>query len=80
MLLGFSLGAIYWTIKDWRNDLIEGRRMLRWLFVGLLGLIIFLVVISENFLGLTDRSYMASQQITLYVIALFSFSIQKPKY
>ncbi len=72
LLLGFTLGGIYWTVKDWRNDLIEGRRILRWLFVGVQGLIIFAVVVSENFIVNSDSSYFLSQQITVYVIAGFS--------
>jgi AraC-like DNA-binding protein len=74
-LLGFSAGGVYWTIKDWRNDLIEGRRILRWLFVSVMGLIIFTVVLSENFIATTDSTYKMSQQITLWVIALFSFAL-----
>ncbi len=75
MLLAFSLGAVYWTVKDWRNDLIEGRRILRWLFVSLLGIIIFLVVVSENFLDFTDRYYAQSQHITIYVVAVFCITM-----
>lgn len=75
LLLGFSGGALYWTVKDWRNDLIEGRRILRWIFLVCFSVLIFVIVVSENFVVSTDESYMLSRRITLFTIAVFSFSI-----
>lgn len=41
--------AIYWTLKGWRADLVEDRRIFRWFIIGVQGALIFLVVFLENF-------------------------------
>lgn len=75
MLLGFSAGAVFWTVKDWRNDLVEGRRILRGFFIVILSVITLAVVLFENFLVSTDAAYLLSQRITIFIIALFSFAM-----
>jgi len=47
VFIGF---AIYWTIKGWRADLIEDRRVLRWLVIVVQGGLILVVNVTENFL------------------------------
>ena len=37
MQIAFSLIALYWIVRGWRADLLESRRILRWVFLGLLG-------------------------------------------
>ncbi|MBL4820747.1 MAG: AraC family transcriptional regulator [Gammaproteobacteria bacterium] len=47
VFIGF---AFYWTLKGWRSDLVEDRRVLRWLIISLQGGLIFTVIVVENFL------------------------------
>ncbi len=50
MTLSFVASAIYWTLKGWRADLVDDRRVLRWFIVGVQGALIFIVAFVENFL------------------------------
>ena len=66
----FVACAIYWTLKGWRADLVDDRRILRWFIIGVQGTLIFAVVFVENFLiegG--SSSYAAAQSIIVSVIA-----------
>ena len=42
--------AVYWTLSGWRADLVESRRLFRWLIIGMQGVLIFKVVLLEGFL------------------------------
>ncbi|MCG8414701.1 MAG: helix-turn-helix transcriptional regulator [Pseudomonadales bacterium] len=42
--------AIYWTLKGWRADLVDDRRVFRWFIIGVQGALIFIIVFVENFL------------------------------
>lgn len=53
--LAFAGCAIYWTLKGWRADLVDDRRILRWFIIGVQGALLFGVVFAENFL-LEDAS------------------------
>lgn len=48
--LGFVCLAIYWTLKGWSVDLVEDRRILRWVIISIQGSLIFAVLFLENFL------------------------------
>ena len=71
VLLVTSIG-LYWVIAGWRDDLVESRRVLRGLVLGIVSTMMFIVVLSENFLVTTDSSFFLSQQITVTSIAIFS--------
>lgn len=71
LLLGVAATGLYWSIHGWRDDLVESRRKLRGLILGILGSMIFAVTVSENFYVTTDASFVASQQITIIAIAMF---------
>ena len=47
LFVGF---AIFWTLRGWRADLVDDRRVLRWFIIGVQGALIFSVVFVENFL------------------------------
>ena len=47
LFVGF---AIFWTLRGWRADLVDDRRILRWFIIGVQGALIFSVVFVENFL------------------------------
>lgn len=49
LMLVFAGFAVYWTVKDWHHDLVEDRRLLRWVFLGVQGSAIFIVVVLESF-------------------------------
>ena len=68
--------AIYWTLKGWRADLVEDRRVLRWFIIGLQGALIFSVVFVENFL-LAEGStgYAGEQAVIVYAIALLTLGM-----
>ena len=71
ILMLFFVGcAIYWTLKGWRADLVEDRRVLRWFIIGMQGGLIFTVVFVENFLLANGSSANATvQALIVYVIA-----------
>lgn len=48
--LAFVGCAMYWTLKGWRADLVDDRRILRWFIIGVQGALLFGVVFAENFL------------------------------
>lgn len=67
LFVGF---AIYWTLKGWRADLVDDRRVLRWFIIGVQGALIFSVVFVENFLldgGSGDNA--SEQAVIVYAIA-----------
>lgn len=37
MQVFFALCALYWIVNGWRADLVASRRLLRWVFLGVLG-------------------------------------------
>ena len=37
MQVFFALCALYWIVRGWRADLVASRRLLRWVFLGLVG-------------------------------------------
>jgi AraC-like DNA-binding protein len=67
--LSFICLAIYWTLKGWRNDLVEDRRALRWMIIILQGALILVVVVVENFL-LASSSIDDAQAQFLLVAAI----------
>ncbi len=68
--------AIYWTLKGWRADLVDDRRVFRWFIIGVQGALIFAVVFIENFLLEGGSStYAAAQTIIVSVIALLALGM-----
>jgi len=68
--------AIYWTLKGWRADLVDDRRVLRWFIIGVQGALIFSVVFIENFLldgGST--AYATEQAAIVFAIALLALGM-----
>ncbi len=68
--------AIYWTLKGWRADLVEDRRVFRWFIITVQGALIFAVVFVENFLldgGST--AYPVEQAIIIYAIAALALAM-----
>ena len=43
--LVFAGSALYWTVTGWRADLVEQRRHLRWLFLVIIGVYLFIAVL-----------------------------------
>lgn len=71
MQLGFVALALYWTLKGWRDDLVQDRRLLRWVVISLQGGLIFLVVVVENVLvarGVLDA--IQAHLLTISAIAM----------
>lgn len=68
--------AIYWTLKGWRADLVDDRRMLRWFIIGVQGALIFTVGFMENFL-LDDGSnaYAGEQTAIVFAIAFLTLGM-----
>ena len=68
--------AIYWTLKGWRTDLVEDRRILRWFIIGVQGTLIFAVVFVENFLlaGGSD-SNATGHAVIVYAVALLTLGM-----
>jgi AraC-like DNA-binding protein len=68
--------AIFWTLKGWRADLVDDRRVLRWFIIGVQGALIFTVVFVENFLLDGDSAeYAGEQSAIVYVIALLALGM-----
>lgn len=76
LALGFIASAIYWTLKGWRADLVDDRRVLRWFIVGIQGTLIFLVAFVENFLlDIDSNSYATAQAIIVVTTAFIAVAI-----
>jgi AraC-like DNA-binding protein len=63
--LSFAGFAVYWTLEGWSSDLVEDRRALRWLVIGVQGGLIFVVVLVENFLLPTGSMNDAQAQVVI---------------
>lgn len=73
LFVGF---AIYWTLKGWRNDMVEDRRVLRWFIIGLQGALISSIVVVENFLLPGGSQGNATEQaVIVYAIALLTLGM-----
>lgn len=76
LMLVFVASAIYWTVKGWRADLVDDRRVFRWFIIGVQGALIFTVVFVENFLLEIDSSIYAMEQAVLVsAIALLALGM-----
>lgn len=74
--LVFVCLAIFWTLKGWRTDLVEDRRVFRWFIIGLQGALIFSVVFVENFLlAGGSASYASEQAVIVYAIAVLTLGM-----
>ncbi|MFK7864914.1 MAG: helix-turn-helix domain-containing protein [Pseudohongiellaceae bacterium] len=73
LFVGF---AMYWTIKGWRADLVDDRRILRWFIIGVQGALIFSVVFVETFLlsGGAGESA-AARSVIVYAVALLALGM-----
>ena len=74
MQLVFVGFAMYWTLKGWRADLVDDRRVLRWFIIGVQGALIFSVVFVENFL-LVDGSANNANEQAVIIIALLTLAM-----
>ncbi|MDA0281151.1 MAG: helix-turn-helix domain-containing protein [Proteobacteria bacterium] len=73
MTLAFVASAMYWTLKGWRADLVDDRRVLRWFIIGVQGALIFSVLFVENFLlDGGSSSYATAQVIIVSLIAFLA--------
>lgn len=75
LMLTFTAYAVYWTIKDWRNDLVEDRRLIRWVFLGVLGSAIFVIVILESFFLDTPAFDRPLRMLVIYCIAFLAVTL-----
>lgn len=76
MTLAFVASAMYWTLKGWRADLVDDRRILRWFIIGVQGALIFSVVFVENFLLDGGSSgYATAQTIIVSSIAFLAMGM-----
>lgn len=76
MTLAFVASAMYWTLKGWRADLVDDRRILRWFIIGVQGALIFSVMFVENFLlDGGSNSYAAAQTIIVSSIAFLAMGM-----
>jgi AraC-like DNA-binding protein len=74
--LGFVGCAIYWTLKGWRADLVDDRRILRWFIIGVQGALIFTVVFVETFLLVGSSAETAmGQSMIVYAIAALALGM-----
>lgn len=76
LMLAFVASAMYWTLKGWRADLVDDRRILRWFIIGVQGALIFSVVFVENFLlDVDSNSYATAQGIIVTSIAILAMGM-----
>lgn len=76
LMLAFVASAIYWTLKGWRADLVDDRRIFRWFIIGVQGALIFTVVFVENFLlDGGSNSYATAQAIIVGSIAILAMGM-----
>lgn len=68
--------AMYWTLKGWRADLVDDRRVFRWFIIGVQGTLIFTIVFVENFMLPGGSPNNASEQaVIVYAIALLTLGM-----
>lgn len=72
--LFFAALALYWTARGWRSDLVENRRVLRWVIIGVQATLVLVVVLMENFL-LDATSRPGVQASISYILALLSLAM-----
>ena len=73
LFVGF---AIFWTLRGWRADLVDDRRIMRWFIIGVQGALIFSVVFVENFLLEGGSANNASEQaVIVFAIALLTLTM-----
>ena len=73
LFVGF---AIFWTLRGWRVDLVDDRRILRWFIIGVQGALIFSVVFVENFLLEGGSPQNASEQaVIVFAIAMLTLTM-----
>lgn len=76
IMLAFVASAMYWTLKGWRADLVDDRRILRWFIIGVQGALIFSVVFVESFLlDSGSSSYATAQAIIVSLIAFLAMGM-----
>ncbi len=68
--------AMYWTLKGWRADLVDDRRVFRWFIIGVQGALIFTIVFVENFMLPGGSPNNATEQaVIVYAIALLTLGM-----
>ena len=68
--------AIYWTLKGWRADLVDDRRILRWFTISVQGVLIFVVAFVEVFLLDSDSTgYANNQAFIVYATAILTLGM-----
>ena len=76
LMLSFVGFAIYWTVKGWRADLVDDRRIFRWFIIGVQGALIFTVVFVENFLlEVGSVAYASAQFLLVSAIAILALGM-----
>lgn len=74
MQIIFAAFAVYWTARGWSSDLVETRRLLRWVIVSVQGVLIFTIVFLENYLlSSASARYAQMQAAITYVVAVVTF-------
>lgn len=68
--------AMYWTLKGWRADLVDDRRVFRWFIIGVQGVLIFTIVFVENFMLPGGSPNNATEQaVIVYAIAILTLGM-----
>lgn len=68
--------GIYWTFKGWSDDLVDDRRLLRWLTITILGFLVLFALIIENvFISGETIDTAQAQLLTQTVIATVLASV-----
>ncbi len=68
--------AMYWTLKGWRADLVDDRRVFRWFIIGVQGALIFTIVFVENFMLPGGSPNNATEQaVIVYAIAILTLGM-----
>lgn len=77
MQLFFAAFAVFWTASGWRSDLVETRRLLRWIIVSVQGVLILGIVFLENYLlsNASSVRYEQAHALIAYVLASVTFAM-----
>ncbi len=76
MQLFFAACAVFWTARGRNSDLVETRRLLRFVIVGVQGVLILGIVFVENYvLSSASARYADMQALIVYVVATALFII-----
>ena len=71
----FVAYGLYWTLSGWRADLVEDRRLLRKMFIAIVGTFVFAMILGERLLIPWQSAALFDLHITLSMVGALLSSV-----